>query len=136
MPLAILPQILLVVAVAGLFILMIVTCIKSTKGPINTDALKTQLRSLQLKLVTTAVPINPEWERKEMEILQNKIKTTSEQSIISNDKDLRQLFASNVQYIQSAMKDANLANRSSWIKLKELMFSFNEFYFHAETPSR
>ena len=134
MLLVILPQILLVVAVAGLFILMIATSIKFTKGPINTDALKTRLRSLQLKFVTSA-PINPEWERKELEILQNKIKTTNGQSNISDDQDLRQLFTSNCNYIQSAMMDVNLKNRSSWIKLKGLMFSFNEFYFHAAAPS-
>ena len=134
MLLAILPQILLVVAVAGLFILMITTCIKFTKGPINTDALKTRLRSLQFKFVTSA-SIDAEWERKEMEILQNKIKTTNGQSNISDDQDLRQLFASNCNYIQSAMMDVNLTNRSSWIKLKGLMFSFNEFYFHAGVPS-
>jgi hypothetical protein len=134
MLLVILPQILLVVAVAGLFILMITTCTKFTKGPINTDALKTRLRSLQFKFVTSA-SIDPEWERKEMEILQNKIKTTNRQSNISDDQDLRQLFASNCNYIQSAMMDVNLTNRSSWIKLKGLMFSFNEFYFHAGVPS-
>jgi hypothetical protein len=134
MLLVILPQILLVVAVAGLFILMITTCIKFTKGPINTDALKTRLRSLQFKFVTSA-SIDPEWERKEIEILQNKIKTTNGQSNISDDQDLRQLFASNCNYIESAMMDVNLKNRSSWIKLKGLMFSFNEFYFHAGVPS-
>lgn len=134
MLIAILLQILLVVAVAGLFILMIATSIKFTKGPINTDALKTRLRSLQFKFVTSA-SIDPEWERKEIEILQNKIKTTNGQSNISDDQDLRQLFASNCNYIESAMMDVNLTNRSSWIKLKGLMFSFNEFYFHTGVPS-
>jgi hypothetical protein len=77
-----------------------------------------------------SAPINPEAERQEMEILQNKIKTTSDQLTISGDKDLKQLFASNCKYIKSIMADVNLANRSSWIKFKELMFSFNHFYFH------
>ena len=48
---------------------------------------------------------------------------------ISSDKDLRQLFASNCKYIQSEMADVNLLERSSWIKFRELMFSFDEFYF-------
>jgi hypothetical protein len=128
MLITILPQMLLVAGLAGLVVLLVTTCIKFTKGPLNTNTLKKQLRSLQLKFVTAAL-INPELERKEMEILQNKIKTSSEQSIISGDKDLRQLSASNCKYIQSAMIDMNLANRSSWIKFKELMFSFDEFYF-------
>jgi len=124
----ILPQVLLIVVLAGLLVLLVTTCIKFTKGPINTAALKTQLRSLQLKFVTAAV-VNPELERKEMEILQNKIKTSSNQSIISGDHDLKLLFDSNCKYIQSEMNNTNLANRSSWIKFRELMFGFDKFYF-------
>jgi hypothetical protein len=124
----ILPQVLLIVGFAGLLVLLITTCIKFTKGPINADALKRQLRSLQLKFVTAA-SINPEMERKEMEILQNRIKTSSNTSIISGDDDLKLLFGSNCKYIQSAMMDVNLENRSSWIKFKELMFSFDDLYF-------
>ena len=124
----ILPQVLLIVVLAGLLVLLVTTCIKFTKGPINTAALKTQLRSLQLKFVTAAV-VNPELERKEMEILQNKIKTSSNQSIISGDHDLKLLFDSNCKYIQSEMNNTNLTNRSSWIKFRELMFGFDKFYF-------
>lgn len=124
------PQMLLIVALAGLLVLLITTCIKFTKGPVNTDALKKQLRSLQLKFVNAA-HINPELERTEMEILQNKIKTSSNPLIISGDNDLKLLFGSNCKYIQSAMMDVNLVNRSSWIKFKELMFSFDDFYFHS-----
>ena len=125
-----LPQMLLIVGLAGLLILLITTCIKFTKAPINMAALKNQLRSLQLKFVTAAL-INPELERKEMKILQNKIKTSSNTSIISGDHDLRLLFDCNCKYIQSEMNNVNLENRSSWIKFKELMFSFDDFYFHA-----
>ena len=119
-----------IVVSTGLLVLLVTTCIKSTKGPFNTDILKKQLRSLQLKFVTAAL-INPELERAEMEILQNKIKTSSGRLTISGDKDLQELFASNCKYIQSAMIDVNLVNRSSWIKFKELMFSFDDFYFRA-----
>jgi hypothetical protein len=119
---------LLILGLAGLFVLLVTTCIKFTKGPINTAALKNQLRSLQLKFVTAAL-INPELERKEMEILQNKIKTSSNPSIISNDKDLKLLFDSNCKYIQSEMNNTNLENRSSWIKFRELMLGFDKFYF-------
>ena len=126
----ILPQMLAIVALTGLLILLVTTCIKSTRGSFNTDSLKKQLRSLQLKFVTDAL-INPELEREEMEILQNKIKTSRGRLTISGDKDLQQLFASNCKYIQSAVIDVNLVNRSSWIKFKELMVSFDDFYFRA-----
>lgn len=123
-----LTQILLIAGLAGLLVLLFTTCIKFTKGPINTAALKKQLRSLQLKFVTAAL-INPELERKEMEILQNKIKTSSNPLIISGDDDLKLLFDSNCKYIQSEMNNINLENRSSWIKFRELMFGFDKFYF-------
>jgi hypothetical protein len=124
------PQILLIVVLLGLLVLLVRTCIKFTKGPLSTTALKQQLLQLQSKFVSSAL-INPEVERKEMEILQNKIKTSSDQLAISGDKDLQELFASNRKYIQSIMGDVNLTNRSSWIKFKELMFGFGDFYFHA-----
>ena len=123
-----LPQILMIIGLAGLLVLLVTTCIKFTRGPLDTAALKKQLRLLELKFVSAAL-VNPETERKEIEILQNKIKTSSNQMSISGDMDLRQLFASNCNYIQTAMTDANLANRSSWIKFRELMFSFVDFYF-------
>jgi hypothetical protein len=94
MLITILPQILLIVGLAGLLMLLVTSSIKFTKGPINTAPLKTQLRSLQLKFVTAAL-VNPELERKEMEILQNKIKTSANPSIISTDNDLKLLFDSN-----------------------------------------
>lgn len=75
--------------------------------------------------------INPEAQRQAMEILQNKIKTSSDQLTISEDKDLQQLFASNCKYIQTVITDVNLVNKSSWIKFKKLMFGFSALYFHA-----
>jgi len=123
-----LPQIILIVGFTGLLVLLVNTCLKFTKGPLDTANLKKRLGLLQLKFVSAAL-INPEAERREIEILQNKIKTSSSLMRISSDKDLRQLFASNCKYIQSEMADVNLLERSSWIKFRELMFSFDEFYF-------
>ena len=123
-----LPQIILIVGFTGLLVLLVNTCLKFTKGPLDTANLKKRLGLLQLKFVSAAL-INPEAERREIEILQNKIKTSSSLMRISSDKDLRQLFASNCKYIQSEMADVNLLERSSWLKFRELMFSFDEFYF-------
>jgi hypothetical protein len=135
MLITILPQILLIARFAGLLVLFVTTCIKSTKGPASTAALKTQLRSLQLKFLRAA-PINPESERKEMEILQNKIKTSSDPLIISNDHDLKLLFHSNCTYIQSEMNSTNLENRSSWIQFNTLMLDFDESYFQNNQKSK
>jgi len=128
MLITILPQILLIVGLAALIVLLVTVCTKFTKGPISTDALKKQLRLLQLKFVT-AETINPEMERKEMEILQNKIKTSSNALIISDDNDLKLLSDSNCKYIQSEMDNINLTNRSSWIQFRELMLGFDKLYF-------
>jgi hypothetical protein len=125
-----LPQLLLIAVVASLLVLLVLTCIKSTKGPLSTAALKHHLLLLQSRFVSSAL-IDPEMERQEMERLQNKIKTSSDQSTISADKDLKQLFASNIHHIHLAMNDLNVVNKSSWIKFKAVMFDFNSFYFHA-----
>src|SRR6476620_3942369 len=125
-----LPEMILIVVLGVLIALLISTCMKSTKSSFNTDALKTQLRSLQLKFVTAAL-INPELERKEMEILQNKVKTSSHPLVISDDYDLKLLFDSNCKYIQSEMNNTDLTSRSSWIKFRDLMLGFDDLYFRA-----
>ena len=128
MLITILPQVLLIVGLGALIVFLVTTCIKFTKGPISTDALKRQLRLLQLKFVT-AETINPDVERREMVILQNKIKTSNDVLIISDDNDLKLLSGSNCKYIQLEMDNVNLANRSSWIQFRELMLGFDRFYF-------
>lgn len=129
MLITILPQVLLIVGLGALIVFLVTTCIKFTKGPISTDDLKRQLRLLQLKFVT-AETINPDVERREMEILQNKIKTSNDALIISDDNDLKLLSGSNCKYIQLEMDNVNLANRTSWIQFRELMLGFDKFYFH------
>lgn len=123
-----LPQIILLVVVVGLLVWMVQTSVKSTKGSLNTAALKKQLMQLQSKFLRSET-INPDRERAQMEMLQNKIKTTSEQLTISDDNDLKQLFDTNCNYIIAAMNNAGLEERSSWIKLKELMLDFDALYF-------
>ncbi len=135
MLITILPQMLLIAALLGLLVLLVTTCVKFTKGPVSTSALKTQLRLLQLKFATAAT-INPESERKEMEILQNRIKTTNDPVMISSDHDLRQLFQSNCKHIQLEMDNTNLENRSSWIQFNNLMLDFNASYFRNKQKSK
>jgi hypothetical protein len=123
-----LPQLLLVVVVAGLLVLMVSVCIKLTKGPLSTTALKRQLILLQARFVAAAL-VNPDLEREKMEALQNNIKTSSSPLTISGDYELRVLFHNNCESIQSKLYQPDLDNRTGWIKLNELMTGFNAMYF-------
>ena len=120
--------ILLIVFVTALLVLMVSACAKFTKGPLSTAALLQQLQRLQAKFVS-AVLIDPEVERKEMETLQNKIKTSSDPAVISRNPELKRLFRSNCGAIQAVLNQSNLENRTSWIKLRAVMVDFNAQYF-------
>lgn len=127
---AIIPPMLLILVLAGLLVLLVSTCIKFTKGPLSTAALKNHLRALQLKFISAA-SINPERERREMEILQNQVKTSGRPATISADDDLRLLVNSNSRYIQSETDNIHLENRSAWIQFRELMLDFKNRYFRS-----
>ena len=121
-------QILLMLVVGGLLVLTFTTSLQSTKGTESTSAIKKQLLLLQSKFASSK-PINPEAERQEMEKLQNAIKTSSNFTLISGDDDLKQLFSNNCNYIQLAMNNNRLVNRTAWIKFNDLMIGFNNLYF-------
>ena len=122
------PQILLIALIAGLLVLTVSICVRFTKGPLSTAALKRRLLQLQSRFVASE-PIDPELERQEMERLQNKIKTSSDQLTISGDDDLKQLIASNRNYIQLALAKKEVANKTSWIQFNALMTDFDHSYF-------
>lgn len=122
------PPLLLIALVVGLLLLMVATCIKFTKGPQSTSALVLQLQRLQAMFLS-AETINPEKERAEMEVLQNKLKTSSSPSIISGNLALQKLFSSNCQSIRMAMNNSHADDKTAWIKLNALMADFNSLYF-------
>lgn len=122
------PEITLLIFVAGLLVMMVSACIKFTKGPVNTSALEQQLQRLQAKF-TAGLLINPKSEREEMETLQNKLKTTSNPSLISGNASLKQLFYSNCKAIQAVLRRPDLQDRTAWIKLNALMVDFDALYF-------
>ena len=122
------PPILLILIVASLLMIAASICTKFTKGPLSTAALLERMRLLQAKFMAGNT-IDPEAEREEMEILQNKIKTTSTLQTISGNSDLKQLFARNCAFIQSVLKQPLLDNKTSWIKFNALMVDFNTSYF-------
>jgi hypothetical protein len=121
-------QILLVIVVAGLIIVAIMSCIKFTKGPLSMGDLKKYLLLLQSKFIHHAF-IDPEFERQEIEVLQNKVKTSCSQLVISNNSDLEGLFLNTCQSINAVMTDKEIENRTSWLKFSEVICNFQEFYF-------
>ena len=122
------PPILLIIIVTSLLMITASICSKFTKGPLSTVALLQRMRLLQAKFIA-GKEIDPETEREEMEILQNKIKTSSSMQTISGNSDLKQLFARNCASIQSVLKQPVLDNKTSWIKFNALMADFNTSYF-------
>ena len=124
------PHVTLIIIVLVLLIVLVSACIKFTTGPANTVALMQQLKRLQAKFAANTL-LNPNTEREEMEILQNKLKTTSSPAVISGDVNLKQLFYTNCKSIQAVLSRADLSNRTSWIKLNALMVDFDDLYFKA-----
>lgn len=118
----------LIIIVTSLLMITASICSKFTKGPLSTVALLQRMRLLQAKFIA-GKEIDPETEREEMEILQNKIKTSSSMQTISGNSDLKQLFARNCASIQSVLKQPVLDNKTSWIKFNALMADFNTSYF-------
>lgn len=107
---------------------MFFACFRSTKGAVSTAALLLQLQQLHAKFMS-AERIDPEIERKEMEIIQNKIKTASDAAVISGNPDLKKMFGLNCQSIASVLNTEGLTDRTAWLKFNALMIDFNFLYF-------
>ena len=123
-----LPEILLVTVVTGLMIMMIYVCTKSTKGPLSIKALKNYLNDLQMKF-KSPLTINAETERAALEILLNNVKTSCDETLISSNIDLQGMFDKTCKQIKFITANKEVDSKSSWLKLKDVSSSFNEFYF-------
>ncbi len=123
-----LPEILLVTVVTGLMIMMIYVCTKSTKGPLSIKALKNYLNDLQMKF-KSPLTINAETERAALEILLNNVKTSCDEKLISSNIDLQGMFDKTCKQIKFITANKEVGSKSSWLKLKDVSSSFNEFYF-------
>ena len=123
-----LPEILLVTVVTGLMIMMIYVCTKSTKGPLSIKALKNYLNDLQMKF-KSPLTINAETERAALEILLNNVKTSCDEKLISSNIDLQGMFDKTCKQIKFITANKEVDSKSSWLKLKDVSSSFNEFYF-------
>jgi hypothetical protein len=122
------PEILLGLLVLGLFTAMFYVCFRSTKGPLSILNLKTQLLLLRKKFENQSA-IDPEEERSIMESLQNKTKTSCSGEVISHNKELKELFSVNCQFINGMITSAEPISKSSWLRYGALMNDFNEQYF-------
>jgi hypothetical protein len=123
-----LPEILLVTVVAGLFIIVLYVCTKSTKETLSITALKNYLNDLQIKF-KNPLTINAETERGALERLLNNVRTSCDEKLISSNIDLKGMFDKTCKQIKSITVSKEVGTRSSWQKLKDLTSSFNEFYF-------
>jgi hypothetical protein len=126
------PQILLILLVLGLFITMFYACFNSAKGPSSITNLKAHLNLLKIKFANHT-PVDPHEERCVMESLQNRIKTSCNQNLISENEDLKALFSFNCQFINGMMKTAEPSNKTQWLKYGALMNDFNDQYFPERT---
>lgn len=124
----VLPAAVLIAVVVGLIVLMISVCVKSTAGPLSMTALKDHLRLLQSKFASQT-PVDPEQERIEMEKLENNIKANCPQKDISRNAELKTLFLTNYHTVEVITGNNQTANRTEWLKLRELMSGFNDLYF-------
>jgi hypothetical protein len=126
------PSILLILLVLGLFITMFYACFNSTTGPSSITNLMAHLNLLKIKFANHR-PIDPHEERYVMESLQNRIKTSCSQRVISGNEDLKALFSFNCQSINGMMKTGEPSNKMQWLKYGALMNDFNDQYFPGKT---
>ena len=126
------PQIMLVLLVLGLFVAMFYACYNSTKGPSSISNLMARLNLLKSKFAAHT-PVDPHEERSVMESLQNRLKSSCSQEVISGNEDLRALFAVNCQSVNRMMKISEPGSKMQWLKYGALMNDFNDQYFSGST---
>lgn len=120
-----------VLLIAGMICLLgytAVICLQQTRAPLSVKALRDYLVVLQSKFAGK-LSIEPEQEREKMEKLQNELKASCHQQTISANTELQELFSSIKKSMQGVTGDRFVANRSSWLKLNQLVLSFDEQYF-------
>jgi hypothetical protein len=125
----ILIQILFIVFTTGIIVYSLITSFSSTKAGQSMVLLTNYLSIFDAKF-EAHTKINAESERKEMELLQNKVKACCEQKEISSNTGLKLLMAGLCKKIGEACTLSNEVDKTSWLKLKELTFSFEDTYFH------
>lgn len=118
----------MIIAVVGLIILAFTIAFKSTKGALSFTALKNDLNIL-LDKFSDPLTINAETERAQLERLVNGVKAHCNKEVIAANLDLGYMMDRLCKQIKliSSTKEVNI--RSSWQKLKDSAFGFDESYF-------
>ena len=123
-------QIVLLVVIATLLVMAFITSARFTKGPLDIKALKSQLLFLKSTFNTLAF-VDPRLERAAMEPLHNRVKTSTDSLVITNDLELKELVQHNCSAIEERLLQPQLENRSDWIKFYGMMSDFKQQYFIA-----
>ena len=125
------PQFLIMFFVVVLVVVTIIVSVQRTNAPASLTLLKGHLVLLASRFDAHIV-IDPEDERQQMEILQKKVKATCEQHVITADSDLKILVENVCREVKHSSEVEEVSNKTSWLKLRELMLSFNASYFPNE----
>jgi len=129
------PLILLGFLILCLFTATFYVSFRSTKGLLSILSLKAQLLLLKQKFENYSA-VDPEEERRVMESLQNKTKTSCSGEVISSNRDLKELFSVTCQFVDGMIASAGPINKSSWLRYGALMNDFNEQYFIERTNGK
>jgi hypothetical protein len=121
-------QIFLVLLVLGLFTATFYACFSFKKGPLSMSDLKARLLLLKARFADHS-PVDPEEERRMMEGLQNKVKTTCSRETISANAGLRALFQVNCQSVNAIIATAKPIDKTQWVRYGALMNDFHDQYF-------
>ena len=122
-------QILLILIAIAIIVFSLVTSFSSTKAG-QSMLLLTNYLSLFYAKFEAHTRIDAEAERKEMEILQNKVKACCGKQEISSNAGLKLLIGVLCKRISEASTFSNAVDKASWIKLKEVTLGFEDTYFH------
>ena len=128
-------QTLLIIAMIGLFTVMFQASFRFNKGPLSMNNLIKHLQLLKVKFANHS-PIDPDGERRIMEVLLNKIKTSCSREVITRNADLKELFLTNCQSVNGMKNLALVTTKTSWLKYSALMNDFNQLYFSVSPIGR
>ena len=122
------PQVLIVLFVVVLVVVTIFVSLQTTKNNTSLTLLKKHLFLLASRFEANTA-IDPEDERQQLEMLQKKVKASCEQHVITADSELKILVEDVCREVKRSSQIEEVPNKSSWLKLRELMQSFNASYF-------
>lgn len=121
-------EVLLILGVLSLFIVTFVVSLTSIKGSLAFTTLQNYLTHLQLRFEDSSI-INAESERSAMEKLINDVKATCPQHIITRNVDLKARLNLAYKQISKITDGRSDVTKTSWIKLRAVVYDFGESYF-------